>query len=174
MNDLIRILNPILPKRFDENETYIIVIATLVTWICLYVQKRYKPIRSTEYLSLFLLNAYLAVVGEAFLAEPPLDLYDTVDKPKAEIADIILQIFVYPPTIIIAMQYYAYRKPQAWYPLVFAGVLTLLEWISIEAFHLFQYKKWNIYYSYFLYVIVMVLNILFFNKIHAFINKKDM
>lgn len=172
MNEIINILKPILPKAFDKNELFIIVISLLMTGIALYLHHKNKSLLTTEFIAIFLLNLLFSIVGESFLAEPPLDFYDTADRSHAEIADIILQIFVYPPTILIAIQYYSHFKPNKFiFIFICTLLLTFLEFISIEVFNLFQYKKWKLFYSFFFYLFVMTLNIAFYRRFHFAIKK---
>lgn len=172
MNQIINILNPILPKTFDKNEIYLIFISILVTFITLYLHNKNKSILTTEFIAIFLINLLFSIIGEAFMAEPPLDFYDTADRPHAELADLVLQIFVYPPTILIAIQFYAKYKPNQYlFVFTFALLLTFLEYVSVEIFNLFKYKKWNLFYSFLFYLLVMAINIIFYDKFNSIVKK---
>ncbi|WP_408009021.1 hypothetical protein ACJROX_01365 [Pseudalkalibacillus sp. A8] len=90
------VLQPLLPVKFDENEIYTITITMIVFILFIYLHKRPKQLMTSEVILFYFINWFIGSVVESILAEPPLDLYDTVDKPHAELMDIILQGWTYP------------------------------------------------------------------------------
>ncbi|MFE7062688.1 hypothetical protein ACFVAD_11100 [Sutcliffiella sp. NPDC057660] len=161
------IMDPILPKQFDANEIYTIVITIFVLSLLFYLLKRERQLSAVEVFSVYLFNLFLTTTLESLFAEPPLDMYDTIDYAHAEIFDVVLQTLVYPPPIVIAFYFYSKYKPN-WliYTLCWGMILTTLELISLQ-FNLFQFKNWTSLYSFFFYIFIMALNILFFTKVRS-------
>ncbi|MEG9298138.1 CBO0543 family protein [Mangrovibacillus sp. Mu-81] len=167
------IISPISPKQFDENELFTLIISITVVAVLSYLHKHYRTLSDAELLSVYLFNIFLTTTLEALFAEHPLDFYDTMDYPHAEIFDVILQTFVYPATVTIAIHFYAKYRPAAlWYILGWGLILTFLEWISLY-FNLFQHKEWTLFYSCILYSSVMTLNTFFFNKVRKHLIKNQ-
>jgi hypothetical protein len=165
------IITPISPKPFDENEIFTLIISIFTIAVLWYLHTRNRTLTNAELFSVYLLNLFLTTTLEALFAEPPLDLYDTMDYPHAEIFDVILQTVTYPATISIAIHFYAkYRPSTLWYILGWGLILTFLEWISLY-FDLFQHKEWTLYYSCIFYSAVMTLNIFWFKKVRKHLNK---
>jgi hypothetical protein len=170
---IIMIISPISPKQFDENELFTLIISITVVAVLWYLHKRNRALSNAELLSVYLFNLFLCTTLEAILAEHPLDLYDTMDYPHAEIFDVILQTFTYPATISIAIHIYAkYRPITLWYILGWGGILTFLEWVSLN-FNLFQHKEWTLFYSCIFYSVVMIMNTFFFTKVRKHLNKNQ-
>ncbi|WP_078380463.1 CBO0543 family protein [Sutcliffiella halmapala] len=166
------VMDPILPKKFDENEVYTIIITILVLTVLVYFQKRQPELSKLELGSIYLFNLLLSTTLESLLADHPIDLYDTVDHAHAEIFDVILQTFAYPATIVIALYFYSRFKPNnSLYILLWGIILTILERFSL-LFNLFQYKEWTLFYSFIFYILIMVCNIIFFNKVRNYIRRR--
>ncbi|RBW68291.1 hypothetical protein DS031_17360 [Bacillus taeanensis] len=47
-----------------------------------------------------------------------------------------------------------------------------LEWIAVKYFHLFTYKTWKSWYSLLFYIPVMLINIIFYNKFHKYVENQ--
>jgi hypothetical protein len=56
--------------------------------------------------------------------------------------------------------------------LVSVGILTGLEAIGVYIFHLFTYKTWKFYYSILFYLLVMISNVFFFEKLKTFLKNR--
>ncbi|TXC81586.1 hypothetical protein FS935_22045 [Metabacillus litoralis] len=167
------ILEPILPRKFDENEWFTIFITILVLSVFTYLHKRYNTLLTTEIIAILLFNLLYTTVGDYFLAMEPYDLYDTVDHDSGELMDILLQTIVYPFTLLILMNYYAEKSLNNLLYIMFgAGLLLGLEWVGTEFFNLFTYKKWKLWYSLIFYIPVMISNIFFYNKFHGYIKSQ--
>jgi hypothetical protein len=164
------ILKPILPEKFDENEWFTIFTTILVFSLFFFLHKRNKTLFHTEIIGILLFNLLFTTVGDYFLAMEPYDFYDTVDRDSGEIMDVLLQNIVYPFTLLILMNYYAKNKPNSlFYIIVGSGILFGLEWIGVEFFNLYTYKTWKAWYSFIFYISVMILNIIFYHKLHRYI-----
>lgn len=170
MNNILSLLRPLTPKTFDLNEYFIITITLLVCGIFFLLHNKDRLLLHTEIIAIIIFNVLFATVGDRILAEPPLDFYDTVDYAHGEFFDSILQIFVYPIPILISIHFYRKLKPnKVFYVILWAGILSVLEWISERFFNVFQYNKWNILLSFCFYLFVMIVNLSLSNKIHKMI-----
>ncbi|WP_282138897.1 hypothetical protein [Rossellomorea aquimaris] len=106
------------------------------------------------------------------MAEPPLDLYDTLDYGHGEFFDSILQIVVYPIPIILFIHFYRKWKPnKIVYILLYGFFLVGLEWISAEYFDVFQFKTWKTSYSYVFYCCVLTVNLIFAGQIKKYLSR---
>lgn len=176
MNKLSHLLDPILPAQFDKNEIYVIAILFLV-WLSFWVIHKRAPLLSkTEIISIYVFNILFSTIGDRVLAEPPLDFYDTLDRGYGELFDSILQLFVYPLPIIIAIHFYCKYKPKLWfYILGWACLLAICEWVSVKFFNLFQYHNWTTWYSFMFYCFAIYVNIFYHKKIIMMIeNRKQL
>ncbi|MBS8266436.1 hypothetical protein DYI25_18610 [Mesobacillus boroniphilus] len=165
-----RTIKPILPKTFDENEWFAIFITELVLSAVYYVTIKNRKLLWSQIICISLLNLQMTTVGDYFLAMPPYDFYDTVDRNSGELTDVFLQNIVYPGTVLFIMHWYK-RIPLNKLSFLVLSVLLLstLEGISVYFFHLFTYKSWKFYYSVIFYTITMVLNLVFYEKLHNFL-----
>jgi hypothetical protein len=163
------LLNPLLPKTFDENELFTIFISILVLVFFLILHLRYRALRYIEMFSLFLFNLLLITIVESTLAEPPIDLYDTLDYAYAELFDIVLQVIVYPIQMMILIYTLAIKEMNLFkFIIICAIILTVLELISLQ-FNLFEFKKWNSMYSLLFYCLAVSVNVMYFKKIRQVI-----
>lgn len=173
LQNMYEILKPILPVKFDQNEYFTIFITLLITSWYIYLHKRKPTLLNTEVMAILLFNLLYTTVGDYFLAMKPYDFYDTVDHNSGELMDILLQNIVYPGTLLILMHYYAQYRPNLWiYTLIGVSLLYVLEWIGVEYFHLFTYKSWKWWYSVLFYCPVMVLNIIYYEKLHKYVQRQ--
>lgn len=173
MNDIFRkAINPILPKKFDENEWFVIII-TIVICLAVYYVFKQKKFLLTEIICILLFNLQLTTIGDYYLAMPPYDFYDTVDRPSGELSDIALHSIIYPGSLLFLMHCFKSWKTNVTLFIVSCAILlTVLEVISVYIFHLIVYKGWNIYYSSVFYLFVMVVNVIFYKKLSVFIKRK--
>ncbi len=166
-------IKPMLPKHFDENDWFVIAITILVFVALYYIVVVNRELLWSEIIGISLLNLQMTTLGDYFLAMPPYDFYDTVDRNSGELMDIFLQNIVYPGTVLFMMNYYKKLKPNKLvFIFVSAGVLTGLEAIGVYFFHLFTYKTWELYYSIIFYFFVMISNVFFFEKLKTLINNR--
>lgn len=163
-------IKPFLPKSFDENEWFAIIITALVSYAVYYVTVKKRKLLWTQIICISLLNLQMTTVGDYFLAMPPYDFYDTADRNSGELTDVFLQNIVYPGTVLFIMHWYK-RIPIPKFAFLILSVLLLstLEGISVYFFHLFTYKSWKFYYSILMYLLTMTLNLIFYEKLHDFL-----
>lgn len=174
MNEIYeKAIKPILPSKFDENELFSILITIIVLIFIYYITVKKRELSYLEMICIALLNLQMTTVGDYFLAMPPYDFYDTVDKNSGELTDLFLQNIVYPGVLLVFMHYYKKLIPsKLLFILMGTFFLTILESISVYFFNLFKYKTWTIYYSMLFYLIVMVLNVVFFEKVSTYLRSR--
>ena len=150
-----------LPKKFDENEIFIIIVSIIFTLILVYLfPKRLSyPIN----IIIILFNISIGITTDHILAGPPLDLYDVMDSKKFELFDLILYIFVYGPFTYIAIYIYdkwLYHKStiKKFFYLVFLSLLnTGFEVIAVYL-KIYIYHGWKPYYSFSVYLLIYYIN----------------
>jgi hypothetical protein len=163
-------IKPMLPKHFDGNEWFTIVITLIVIVAIYYITVKNRNLLWTEIIIISLFNLQMTTLGDYFFAMPPYDFYDTVDRNSGELMDIFLQNIVYPGTVLFFMHYYKKIKPNKFiFILVSVGLLSGLEAIGVYFFHLFTYKTWKFYYSIIFYLLVMTSNLYFYEKLNTFL-----
>ncbi|MGD6830850.1 hypothetical protein ACQCT5_01715 [Sutcliffiella halmapala] len=166
-------IKPMLPKNFDENEWFTIAITIIILISIYYITKKNRELLWSEIIGISLFNLQLTTMGDYFLAMPPYDFYDTVDRNSGELMDIFLQNIVYPGTVLIIMHFYKKTSPnKIVFILVGVVILSGLEAIGVYIFHLFTYKSWKFFYSIIFYFFVMTLNVFFFEKLKTILNKR--
>lgn len=173
MNNLIHLIKPILPEQFDKNEFFVLTI-TLIVWISYFIfHKRFQLLLKTEMICLYVFNLLFAQIGDRLLAEPPLDFYNTLDRDYGELFDSVLQIFVYPFPIMIAVQiFYKFKPNSLIYILLCAFILSMFEWVSVKFFDVFQYNNWSTWFSFGFYCFAVLVNLIFYKKIHKIIQER--
>lgn len=166
-------IQPILPKNFDENEWFALVITILISSCVYYITLKKRRFLWSEIICISLLNLQMTTIGDYFLAMPPYDFYDTVDRNSGELTDIFLQNIVYPGTVLLCMHIYKVRNwNKVFFLLASTALLSLLEAISVFCFQLFTYKTWEFYYSVLFYFFVMTVNLIFYEKLNAYLKKR--
>ncbi len=147
------------PLVFDGNEWFTIFAGTLIWAIMLSLPRRFNDLMM---MMIWLGNHFLAEVVDFTIAVPPINLYDTHDWPQYEIFDLIIYIFLYPPSAYLALYMYDKWRFTGWklvlYIVACALVSTGLEAISLW-FHVFTYYGWKLIYSFPVYMVVFSLNI---------------
>lgn len=166
-------IKPMLPKKFDENDWFAIAITIIVIVAIYYITVINRNLLWTEIIGISLFNLQMTTLGDYFLAMPPYDFYDTVDRNSGELMDIFLQNIVYPGTVLFIMHFYKKLIPnKIVFILVSAVILSGLEAIGVYIFHLFTYKSWKFYFSVLFYIFVMISNLLYYEKLKWFLNNR--
>ncbi len=162
-----------LPKTFDENEWCVIAIAILVIICIYYITKKRRILLWSEIIGISLFNLQLTTLGDYFLAMPPYDFYDTVDRNSGELMDIFLQNIVYPGTVLFIMHFYKKRTTnKVVFIIISSLILSALESISIYFFRLFTFKSWEYYYSIIFYIFVMTSNVVFYEVFKSILSNR--
>jgi hypothetical protein len=172
MKVISNIFAPLMPGKFDENEIFSLCISIVVLALLYLIHQKYKELLWTEFIALYIFNLLLITLVESTLAEPPIDFYDTLDFPHAELFDIVLQVIVYPVQMIILIYFYPLKRVNfLFFVLTSAIILTGLELISLQ-FNLFQFKKWNSGFSFLFYCLAVGLNLFFFSRFRKVISRR--
>lgn len=174
MNEIyVKAIKPILPQNFDGNEWFAIFITILVIVCVYYITVKSRNLLWSEIICISLLNLQMTTIGDYFLAMPPYDFYDTVDRNSGELIDILLQNIVYPGTILFMMSFYKkFATRKIIFILLSVLLLSTLEGISVFFFRLFTYKGWKFYYSILFYFLVMIINLIFHEKLNHFLRER--
>ncbi|MGG0719926.1 hypothetical protein ABE096_20455 [Robertmurraya massiliosenegalensis] len=174
MSKIMDLLEPLAPRNFDKNEFFVLAILALV-WTFLYLlQKSERVLLKREIIALLVFNSWFGTVGDRLLAEKPLDLYDTLDYPYGEFFDSVLQVGVYPVPIVISFYFYRKYQMNNWVTiLLWALILTFLEWVSHKYFDVYHFKNWTTVYSFIFYAFAMIINVALFNKVISRRNRKE-
>jgi hypothetical protein len=114
-----------------------------------------------------LFSANLARIPDSMLAAPSLDLYDIMFSEKFNLFDFFTYLLYCPFGYLFV---YFYEKGNfkgyriIWYILLTSCGGTLYEWIA-HLFGVFEYKKWDIRFSFAVYLFVQPLTLLFYEWI---------
>ncbi|ARU60730.1 hypothetical protein CBW65_06240 [Tumebacillus avium] len=158
-----------LPQDFDLNEWAVIGFLLLTAWIAWRLPKRF-PLSLTIPLLLFSLAT--ARTFDHLLAGPFLhDLYDIMDWNKLDAGD-LMTYAMYTPTAYIFVYFYdRWAVKGLWVPAYILGWSLLsagIEWL-LHLANVFQYKEWEIGYSFAVYIFVQPLTLWLF---HVLQNEK--
>lgn len=151
-----------LPKKFDENEIFILILCVLYTFI--FVKLLPKRFSYSTSIILFLFNISIGITVDHFLAGPPLDLYDVMDSKEFELLDLFLYLFIYGPatyTFIFIYDKWFYHKSviKKLIFLLFISLLnTVFEYLAF-ILDVYKYNGWKVYYSIPVYFLVYCTNI---------------
>jgi hypothetical protein len=152
-----------LPKNFDANEIFVLIIAGGLFLISLSLPKRF-PLHL--FIPLFLVNSFIGRTADISLGIAPFNAYNSFDESKHELFDNIMYLVIYPIYGYLFFYFYdIYDKIPSWIQIVgWAAAGVLFEWISLK-FHVFQYNNWIIGYSFPIYVFVYTFHSFFFKWI---------
>ncbi|MCZ8515754.1 hypothetical protein O9H85_25750 [Paenibacillus filicis] len=157
------------PVRFDANEWFILIVSALI-WGALLLVPRRLPFVTLFIIWLF--NGLLAFTADFSIGIDPFDLYDFNDRPEFEWFDVLLYLFMYPPSVFYMLYGYTYWEPHGWklfgYMLAWALVTMGLEGIAAYGFHVFTYKGWKLWYSGPAYIVIYGLNLILFRFIQKY------
>lgn len=151
--------------KWDGNEAFILGLIILLVALQWYLIRK-LPLPQT--VSIWVLNYYLVKLADLTIGVPPLDFYDTMDQPKYEWSDISTHFFVYP--ILGFIFIYAYQRwrlrgiPLAAYVLLWTGISVVFEWCAVYA-QIFHYTGWKLWWSFFVYLTVFLINLVFYENV---------
>lgn len=151
-----------LPVKFDANEWWVMGGVAVLTVFFILLPKHFPPVLTFV---LLLFTANVGITGNFILAtEYPFNAYDSMDKPKYDLFDFIMDMINYSIIGYIFMYFYDRLHKKAMkrlFYIVFWICLSLfLEWISV-LLHVFKYIHWNLWYSFFAYIAIFMSYILF-------------
>ncbi|MFT4413303.1 hypothetical protein ACLM5H_05525 [Fredinandcohnia humi] len=150
------------PKQFDQNEWFIIFSVVAIWIILLWVRPRFG---TTTIIMIWMFNVFLAETADFLIAAKPYDFYSLNDHPDYEWFDVVLYFLLYPPAALLGLhvqQKWGYSMFKIMgMTFLWAGVSVGLEWIALNN-QVFTYKKWHLYYSLIVYILVFPLNVTVF------------
>jgi len=153
-----------LPKTIDFNEWFVIVSFILSMIIIFRLPNRF-PLSVIILLSLF--ASVIARLCDHLLAGPKFDFYDLMDTGKYDLFD-LFTYFLYIPFIYLFIYFYDKWRLQGvrvlFYIIICTFIGTTFEWIS-SLFKVFNYKTWEISYSFTVYFVIQPITLLFFEFI---------
>lgn len=153
-----------LPKSFDENEWFVIILLIISSAIIYWLPKRF-PTSITILLLLF--PSTSARLIDKFLSAPDTDYYDVFDTSAFELFD-LLSYTMYAPFGYIFIYLYDHFKPigikLVFYIIVSSLFAISFEWVTHQ-FHLFEYKNFTFTQAYVFYVSSQISTVLFYHVI---------
>ncbi|NPV91641.1 MAG: hypothetical protein HPY50_12795 [Firmicutes bacterium] len=162
------------PVRFDANEWFIIATGILFWLAVFWLPRRFSL---TTILTICLFNLFLGQMTDFIIGKPPLDYYYYNDTIKYEYFDLLLYLVPYPAFGYFINYIYHWLGYRGWrlagYILAGALVTTGMEWISVRFFHVFTYTGWRLLYSFLVYILVFVLNLMVFRFARQYTEKYD-
>lgn len=161
-----------LPKHFDENEWFIIIVLVLSIFL-IRLPKRMPT--EVSYLIVLLSLCIPNIIDHSIAAISPYDVYQLTDSEKYELFDILLS-GAYVPFGYLCVYIYEWFRPKK-----MKIVLYILSWalfaIGFEfvlvRLHVFTYHGWNLVYSFPTYLLVVSLFLLYYEFL-LFHHKKKM
>lgn len=155
--------------RWDGNEAYLLgLILLLVMMQAWLIRKLPLPVT----VAIWVLNYCLVKLADLTIGVPPLDFYDAMDRPTYEWSDIATHVFVYP--VLGFLFLYPYQRWQlhgirlALYLLLWASVSVVFEWSAVMA-GIFHYKGWKLWWSFFVYIAVFLINLNFYRHVQKWL-----
>ncbi|MBD8069438.1 hypothetical protein [Bacillus sp. PS06] len=150
----------IMPKKFDENEIFVLIVISGLLLISILTKKLF-PIH--VFLPIIFINSFIGQLYDVFLAIPPFDIYDSFDTTKYDLFDAVLYLIVYPLYgYLFFYSFERFYRISAWiHVIAWAGASTFFEWVSLY-FNVFQYDNWHISYSFPVYLSVFTTHVFFY------------
>ncbi|WEG13265.1 hypothetical protein PU629_02550 [Pullulanibacillus sp. KACC 23026] len=151
-----------LPKHFDQNEWFIIIIIVLSIFLYLLLPKRFPTVITAIQI---LYSIALPKILDHTIAVNPYNLYDLTDSSKYELFDLIMYA-IYPPFVYLFIFLYDYFHLKG-----IRFVLYIIAWsffaIGIEfianRLHVYNYHGWKLIYSLPLYTFIMLIDVLLYH-----------
>ncbi|MFJ8259139.1 hypothetical protein ACIQ4Z_18145 [Peribacillus asahii] len=160
-----------LPKHFDENEWFIIIILVLSIFL---VRLPKRMPTEVFYLIVLFIMAVPSIIDYSIASIPPYDLYQMNDSEKLEVFDILL-IGVYIPFGYLCVYFYEWFQPKQMksvlYILSWALLATCFEFIMVKL-HIFTYHGWSLAYSFPTYLFVISLFVSYYEFLLFHYKKK--
>ncbi|MBS4174369.1 hypothetical protein [Bacillus sp. FJAT-49736] len=149
------------PRKFDENEWFVIIGIIVVYTIFFILPKRF-PIGTTILIMMY--GSTVARIFDHLLASPRVDLYNFMDTPNFDLFDLFLYFF-YAPFSYFFIYFYVKFKVKGFGVLCYIMVCSLggmmFEWLAIQC-HVFTYRGWHLAYSFTIYLFIQTLDLLLY------------
>lgn len=153
-----------LPEEFDSNEWFVIISLIIATLMILLLPKK-LPLSISILMILF--GSTVGRLTDRFLAAPNWDLYDIMDTGKYDLFDfltyVLFGLFAYLFAYLFENMNIR-RLNLLFFVLICAILGTIFEYVSLY-FHVFEYKSWEINYSFNVYLVVQALTLFFYSHI---------
>ncbi|WP_139488534.1 hypothetical protein [Brevibacillus dissolubilis] len=152
-----------LPVKFDGNEMFTLAVFLFLLGLFIYLPRRFFP---ALLIHLLLFNSFFGRSVDIVLAIPPFNIYDSFDTGKNDLFDFINYNGIYPLYGYMFFHFYdRFNRLRDWaHVLIWAVFSTTAEWVSVQ-FGVFTYIKWHILWSFLVYVVVYIIDILFYKWI---------
>lgn len=145
-----------LPKHFDGNEWFIIIVLVLSIFLMRLPKKMPTEV---AYLIVLLSPAIPIIIDHTIAAISPYDVYRVNDSEKYEVFDILL-IGVYVPFGYLCVYFYEWFRPKKMkivlYILCWSLFAICFEFVIVRL-HVFTYHGWSLEYSFPTYLLVISL-----------------
>ncbi|MBB3110601.1 hypothetical protein FHS18_002668 [Paenibacillus phyllosphaerae] len=145
-----------LPESFDANEWFLIISVVVIASFSLLLPKRFPFI---VMLVLYTIGPTIAMNVDFLLGIPPIDVYNINDDGRYELFDLLFY-FLYAPFSYLFIYFYDRLRFRgfgtALYVLGCSAAGAAYEWIAVLC-HVFQYKGWNLGYSFIVYVSIQAI-----------------
>lgn len=159
------------PEKFDKNEWFILIAGILMMILFLFTDRRISVL---EIVVIWVINWFMAEAADFSIAIPPFDLYDFNDSPKYEYFDFFLFVVLYPCTAYLFIHYYDKWNLKGKSLIIYVFIYSLLT-VGLEAlasvFDVFTYKGWHLIFSFPVYLVVYIINIVIFKFERKHIHK---
>ncbi|SHR95290.1 Uncharacterised protein [Mycobacteroides abscessus subsp. abscessus] len=149
-----------LPKNFDENEIFVLLIMGGLILVFIYLPKRF-PLHLL--ILLLLINSCIGRTVDTSIAIEPFDIYNSFDDNTHELFDEITYTIVY--SLYGYLFYYFYdkfHKIPSWIFVILSALFSTVSERVSTFFNVFQYNHWNLLFSFLVYLSVFILHFLFF------------
>lgn len=160
-----------MPKKFDENEWFLLVCLVICYVIMFRLPRRFPPSITVLFL---LIGPTIGRLFDHLLATAKLDLYNLMDTPNFDFFDLIIY-FLYAPFSYMFLYFYDKWNIKGYWILLYLLLCTffsgLFEWIN-QVFHVFTYKGWKLSYSFGVYLGVQSFVLLFYHLLMSYTNRR--
>ncbi|MBL0388244.1 hypothetical protein JJB07_16645 [Tumebacillus sp. ITR2] len=158
-------------ESWDANENFVLVSSIVLILMQAFLIKK-MPVPLIVLIWVF--NYFLVQLADMVIAVPPLNLYDIMDSPKFEWSDFFTHLFIYPTIGFLFVYLYQKWEPHdlqiAVYVVFWSLLSVLYEWLAVK-FGVFHYSGWKLWWSFFVYIVVFVLNLLFVRKMRSLLEE---
>jgi len=157
-------LNLYPPLKFDGNEWFCLIMLLFGIVTTFLLPQRFPTIVTVSF---FAIGLGIAMYADFHLGIPPRDLYKISDIDQYEWADFILFMIYTPFAYFFAYFLDKWKLSGLYislYVLSWAIAGTALEGLAVY-FHVYQYKGWQLAYSFFFYFAAQIVTLYFYHVV---------
>lgn len=159
---------------WDLNEWYLLGWSAGLVLLYWMVPRRFGRV---TFWMIWLFVVFLVQTADYILGVPPYDMYDFLDKPKWELPYGVAQFTLYPMIGYFFLYGFDRWEPKKWrlagYLLLWSSASTVFEWSCLKT-GVLKYKDWQLWYSFFTYISVFVLEIVYFRFVKKWLRQEGM